>query len=121
MIIEHIEYRAGDHDAFVAAFVATRAVRLAARGCRRVEVSRGGEGGRDYRVRIEWRSRAEQETFASSAAAHEIAKSMAAFEERARHVDERLPIVSLARDHPSAPALSHRPIVPAGAPRGQAG
>lgn len=91
-VVEHIDYRTLDHDSFVAAFVATRAVRLAARGCRRVEVSRGGEGGRDYRVRIEWRSRAEQEAFAASAAAGEIARAMAPFEERARHVDERLPI-----------------------------
>lgn len=93
-VVEHIDYRASasQHDAFVAALAATKRLRLAARGCRRVEVTRGGDDGTAYRVRVEWRSRAEQEAFAASDVAKAIATTMAPFEEKARHLDERLAI-----------------------------
>jgi len=88
-VVEHIEYRAAasEHDAFVAAFAHARLLRLAARGCRNVEITRGSGETNEYRARIEWRSSAEHAAFAASEAALAIARTMAAFEQRAHHLD----------------------------------
>lgn len=90
-VVEHIDYRTEDHGAFVAAFLTTKPIRLAARGCRRVELTRGiDDRGHDYRVHVEWRTRAELEAFAASEASAAIAQTMAPFTERARQLDERI-------------------------------
>ena len=105
-VVEHIEYRAdaSQHDAFVAAFAEARSLRLAARGCHIVELTRASgrvdgtspappEGGRnqiEYRARIEWRSSAEHAAFVASEAAVAQERTMAAFERRAHHVGTRV-------------------------------
>jgi 3-hydroxy-9,10-secoandrosta-1,3,5(10)-triene-9,17-dione monooxygenase reductase component len=88
-VVEHIEYRAGasQHDAFVAAFAEGRRLRLAARGCRSVELTRSSSGVNEYRARIEWRSSAEHAAFAASEAAGVLERTMAPFERHAHHVD----------------------------------
>jgi 3-hydroxy-9,10-secoandrosta-1,3,5(10)-triene-9,17-dione monooxygenase reductase component len=91
-VVEHLEYRvaASEHDAFIAAFAQARALRLAARGCRSVELSRGrgaGESANEYRARIEWRSASEHSEFTTSEAAAIVERTMAPFERRAHHVD----------------------------------
>ena len=92
-VVEHIEYRAdaSHHDAFVAAFAEARKLRLAARGCRNVEVTRGSGATHgttfEYRARIEWRSGADHAAFAASEAAVAVEHAMAAFERRAHHLD----------------------------------
>lgn len=91
-VVEHIDVHAADHDAFVAALDAARHLWLGARGCRSVEVTRGGEGGRDYRVRVDWRSRADRDAFDATDAGKQAHAKLAAFEERGRHVHERLPL-----------------------------
>lgn len=91
VVVEHIEWRAphAAHDAFVAAFAEARALRLAARGCRSVEVTfrQSEEGEAIYRARIEWRSSEEQTAFAASEAAALVDGAMAAFARHAHHVD----------------------------------
>jgi flavin reductase (DIM6/NTAB) family NADH-FMN oxidoreductase RutF len=89
-VVEHIEYRAdaSEHDAFVAAFAEARKLRLAARGCRSVEITRGSAATNEYRARIEWRSSAEHAAFLASDAAVALERTMAAFERRAHHIDK---------------------------------
>src|SRR5438445_12499734 len=91
IVVEYLDYRAapGDHDAFVAAFAKARKLRLAVRGCRNVEVTRGDAdgGGASYRARIEWRSREDHAAFAASDAAQAVDHAMASFPCHARHLD----------------------------------
>ncbi len=80
MIVEHIEVRAADHDAFVAAFGSVRAQLLEARGCKSIDVTRNGDL---YRVRIVWRSAADRDLLEAAL----IEEGLAAFEQRAHSID----------------------------------
>lgn len=93
-VVEHIEYRAGasEHGALVAAFAEARRLLLAARGFRSVDVTRGAGDESEYRVRIEWRSSADQAAFAASDGAVALERTMAAFERRGRHVGRPIDI-----------------------------
>lgn len=82
-IVEHIEYRVPDHDAFVAAFARVRGALLAARGCRSVDVTRSGDV---YRVRIEWRSSADRDALERDT----LDGVLAAFERRGHSIDTPL-------------------------------
>jgi 3-hydroxy-9,10-secoandrosta-1,3,5(10)-triene-9,17-dione monooxygenase reductase component len=95
MIIEHIELRAPDHDAFVSALGGVRSSLLGTRGCRSIDVTRNGDV---YRVRIAWRSSADRD-------AHDIAlldRSLAPFERRAHSIDTPVDLGSGPSKHDAA-------------------
>ena len=95
-IVEHIELRAPDHDAFVATFGGVRAKLQAERGCRSVDVTRNGDV---YRVRIVWRSSADRDAHARASAREAIDRSFATFERRAHSVDSAVELANVASKH----------------------
>jgi 3-hydroxy-9,10-secoandrosta-1,3,5(10)-triene-9,17-dione monooxygenase reductase component len=81
-IVEHIEYRASDHDAFVVAFTTVKSLLLGTRGCRRIDVTRSKDGD-VYHARIEWRSSADRDALDAAP----IESALASFERRSLGVE----------------------------------